>query len=121
MDPNSVINLWMCAIRLQDLGRSDEAIQLFVRAVELTQRGALVLGMLGRAYALSGRVDEARAIKNEFEERSQREYIGPGAKLMLVSLYLDNEAEVAAILRENIKAMTGPTVFATCVARDLEG
>ena len=120
MDPNSVINLWMSAMRLQDLGRSEEALASISRAVELTQRGPLVLGMLGRTLALSGRVDEARRIKQELHERAQREYVGPAARLMQIGLDLDDEVATAALLRENIEAMTGPTAIVTTVVRELE-
>jgi serine/threonine-protein kinase len=119
IDPNAVIHLWMSAIRLQDLGRSEEALASISRAVELTQRGPLVLGMLARALALVGRVDEARRIEQELRERAQREYVGPAAGLMQVVLDLDDEDATAALLRENIEAMTGPTAIVTTVVREL--
>src|SRR5687767_7326424 len=43
MDPNSQIHLWMSAIRLSDFGRHDEAVPRLARAVELTQRGPLLV------------------------------------------------------------------------------
>jgi tetratricopeptide (TPR) repeat protein len=120
MDPNSVLHLWMSAIRLSDFGRHDEALVRITRAVELTQRGALVLGMLGRTLALAGRLDEAHEIKRELIDRSRREYIGPASRLMMVALEVDNEDATAALLQENIDAMTGPTAFQSTVARELE-
>jgi hypothetical protein len=120
MDPNAVIHLWMSAIRLQDFGRHEEALAAISRAVELTQRGPLVLGMMGRALVLAGRVDEARRIKEELRERGQREYVGTAAGLMHVVLDLDNEEATAALLRENIEAQTGPTAIVTTVVRELE-
>jgi len=119
MEPNAVIHLWMASIRLQDLGRTDEAVASVSRAVELTQRGALVLGMLARALALAGRVDEARAIERELRDRARREYVGPASGLMQVVLDLDDEEATAALLRENIEAMTGPTAIVTTVVREL--
>jgi eukaryotic-like serine/threonine-protein kinase len=120
VEPNSVIHLWMRGIRLSDFGRHDEAVASLARAVELTQRGPLVLGMYGRALALAGRRDDALAIREELRQRAAREYIGPGARLMMVALDLDDEAKTAAILRENIDAMTGPTAICTTVVRELE-
>ena len=119
MDPNAVIHLWMSAMRLQDFGRNEEALASITRAVELTQRGPLVLGMYARALALAGRVAEARRIERELRERAQREYVGPAARLMQVVLDLDDEAATAALLRENIEAMTGPTAIVTTVVREL--
>jgi len=118
MEPNSVIHLWMAGIRLSDFGRHDEALQRIARAVELTQRGPLVVGMYARALALAGRRAEALAVREELRQRASREYIGPGARLMMVSLDFDDEEKNAAVLRENIDAMTGPTAIATTVARE---
>ncbi len=120
MDPNAVIHLWMAAMRLSDLGRTGEALPYISRAVELTQRGPLVLGMLGRIHALAGRIDEARAVRRELRERAQREYVGPAARLMQVGLDMDDEEATAALIRENVEAMTGPTAIVTTVVRELE-
>jgi serine/threonine protein kinase/tetratricopeptide (TPR) repeat protein len=119
MDPNAVIHLWQSAMRLQDFGRHEEAIASMARAVELTQRGPLVLGMFARALALAGRVDEARRAERELRERAQREYVGPASGLMQVVLDLDDEEATAALLRENIEAQTGPTAIVTTVVREL--
>ena len=120
MDPNSVIHLWMAAIRLADFGRHTEALSRMARAVELTQRGPLICGLHARALALAGRRDEALAIRTELRERASREYVGPAAMLMMVGLDLDDEAATAALLQANVDAMTGPTAIVTTVARELE-
>jgi serine/threonine-protein kinase len=119
MDPNSVIHLWMSAIRLSDFGRHNDALQRIARAVELTQRGPLVLGMYGRTLDLAGRRDDALAVKQELLDRAKREYVGPAARLMLVGLDIDDEEATARLLQENIDAMTGPTAIVTTVAREL--
>jgi len=119
MDPNTVIHLWMSGIRLADFGRYDEGVQRIRRAVELTQRGPLMVGMYARALALAGRRDEALAVREELRERARHEYVGPAAMLMMVGLGLDDDDATAALLRENIDAMTGPTAIFTTVAREL--
>jgi serine/threonine-protein kinase len=120
MEPNSVIHLWMSGIRLSDFGRHAEAVRRLARAVELTQRGSLIVGMYARALAMAGRIDEARVLREELRERAEREYVGPAARLMMVGLDLDDEAAVASLLRENVAAMTGPTAIGTTVIRELE-
>jgi Flp pilus assembly protein TadD len=120
MDPNSVIHLWMSGIRLADFGRHDEAILRLRRAVELTQRGPLMVGIYARALALAGRREEALALREELRERARHEYVGPAAMLMMVGLGRDDEAATAALLQANIDAMTGPTAIVTTVVRDLE-
>jgi serine/threonine protein kinase/tetratricopeptide (TPR) repeat protein len=120
MDPNSQIHLWMSAVRLGDLGRHDEAVPRLQRAVELTQRGPLLVGLYARALALAGRRPEALAVREELRQRAQREYVGPAAMLMMVGLDLDDEAATAALIEANVAAMTGPTAIVTTVARELE-
>ena len=120
MDPNSQIHLWMSGIRLSDFGRHDEAVPRLARAVELTQRGPLLVGLQARALALAGRRAEALALREELRHRAEREYIGPAAMLMMVGLDLDDEAATAALLEANAAAMTGPTAIVTTVVRELE-
>jgi hypothetical protein len=59
LDPNSLLNLWVSAIRLGDLGRIDEALRRMSRAVELTQRATLMLAMYARLLALGGQREQA--------------------------------------------------------------
>ena len=120
MDPNSQIHLWMSSIRLADLGRYAEAVPLIARAVELTQRAPLLVGLYGRALALAGRRSEALAVREELRQRAEREYVGPAAMLMMVGLDLEDEAATAALLEANAAAMTGPTAIVTTVVRELE-
>jgi serine/threonine-protein kinase len=120
MDPNAVIHLWMAGVRLADFDRHDEAVERVKRAVELTQGGPLMVGIYARALWLAGRRDEALAARAELRVRAQREYVGPAARLMMVSLDLDDEEATATLLQENIDAMTGPTAIVTTVARELE-
>ena len=114
-----MIHLWMSAIRLGDLGRFDEAIHRMARAVELTQRGPMVVGMFGRILGLAGRRADALAIRAELIERARTEYVGPAA-LMMVELVVGDESAIADILRRNIEAETGPTAIGTSVVRELE-
>jgi serine/threonine-protein kinase len=120
MDPNSHIHLWMSAIRLADLGRHDEAVPCMARAVELTGRAPLLVGLHARALALAGRRAEALALREELRERARHEYIGPAAMLMMVGLDLEDEAATAALIEANVAAMSGPVAIATTVVRELE-
>jgi serine/threonine protein kinase/tetratricopeptide (TPR) repeat protein len=119
MDPNAVIHLWMAATRLGDFGRHEEAVARMRRAVELTQRGPLIVGMYARALALAGRREEALALRAELRDRAQREYVGPAAMLMMVGLDLNDEAATSSLLEANIEGKTGPTAIVTTVVREL--
>jgi serine/threonine-protein kinase len=119
MDPNSVIHLWMSAVRLADFGRHEEAVARMRRTVELTQRAPLIVGMYGRVLAMAGRREEALALRAELRDRAQREYVGPAAMLLMGCLDPDDEAATAALLEANIEAMTGPTAIVTTLVREL--
>jgi eukaryotic-like serine/threonine-protein kinase len=120
LDPNSVVNLWLSAVRLGDLGRWDEALRRVQRAVELTQRSPLLLAMWGRILALSGRRDEALALRAEIVARAASEYVGP-VPLLYLDVQLGDEAQIADSLRRNIEAGTGPTSLATSgIDRELD-
>ena len=120
MDPNSMLNLWTSAVRLTEFGRHDEAVDRMRRAVALAQRAPIILGQLGRTLALAGRRDEALAIRAELEERAQKEYVGPVAFLVTISLDLGDEEATAALLRRNIEAETGPASMYITLRRELE-
>lgn len=119
MDPNSMLNLWMSAVRLADFGRHKEALQNISRAVDLTRGAPLMVGLHARALNLAGRRDEALALRETLRERAQHEYIGPAVRLMMIGLTLDDEDATAKLLRENAEAMTGPTAIVTTVIREL--
>jgi eukaryotic-like serine/threonine-protein kinase len=121
LDPNSVLNLWISAVRLGDLGRFDEALHRMSRAVELSQRGPLIISMYARLLNLSGRREDALALRSEIDAMRATRYIGPVADLLFA--FVDgNEDEIARALQLNIDSGTGPTTLATSgVDRELAG
>jgi serine/threonine-protein kinase len=120
LDPTSGLSLWASAVRLGDLGRFDEALRRMERAVELTQRGPLVLGMLGRLLCLAGRRAEALALRAELEMRQRTEYIGPAAFLPIDGAIGDEET-LAVTLQRVIEAGSGfPSITGTGSSRELD-
>jgi serine/threonine-protein kinase len=112
LDPNSVINLWLSAVRLGDLGRLDDAIARMTRAVELTQRGTMIVAMLGRLLGLAGRRADALTLRAELESRQRNEYVGPAPFLLIDGVIGDDET-LALTLQRNIDAGTGPVSIST--------
>jgi hypothetical protein len=108
LDPNSVLPLWLSAVRLGDLGRMDEALQRAGRAVDLSQRGSLHVGVMGRLLVLAGRRADALALREELTTRGQSGYIGPAGTLV-IDVALGDEDLIADSLRHNIDAGTGLT------------
>jgi serine/threonine-protein kinase len=119
LDPNSIPCRWASSVCYVRLGRAEEALHEATRAVELGQRGPILLGTLGYIFAKVGRRDEAMAIRAELRERAQHEYVAPVAELH-VDLGLGDESSVEASLRRNVEAETGPTSLSVVLIRDLE-
>jgi TolB-like protein/tRNA A-37 threonylcarbamoyl transferase component Bud32/Tfp pilus assembly protein PilF len=119
LDPNSIPCLWAFSVTAARLGRVEEALRHMTRAVELAQRGPIMLGTLGYILAKAGRRDEALAIRTELLERAEREYVAPVAELH-VALGIGDETLVEASLRRNVEAETGPTSLSVVLIRDVE-
>jgi eukaryotic-like serine/threonine-protein kinase len=119
MDPNSVICLWQSGMTLDRLGRLNEELERFTRAVDLSSRGALMVSFRYRALHKLGRVAEANAVLDNIRARARTEYIAESFWLG-PALLNEDEDQIEAALRLNIDAGTGPTTLATSVDRELE-
>jgi serine/threonine-protein kinase len=111
LDPNSVINLWISAVRLGDLGRFDDALPRIRRVVELTQQSPLMIAIHARILMLAGRRDEALALRNELTSATNPVYVGPIVTLLFAIVDGDRDG-IAAALRQNIDAGTAATTIA---------
>ena len=76
-DPNFMIALWTCAYCCAALSMHDEAVAHLQKAINLTDRLPLYVGMLGQVYAHSGKRAEAEALLQELGERFDDEYVPP--------------------------------------------
>jgi serine/threonine-protein kinase len=119
LDPNSVICLWQGGISLDRLGRFEDSLHRFDRAADLSRGGAMMVSFRHRALMRLGRVGEARLIDASLRTRAATEYIGETVWLGPALLDGDEEA-LAAALKLNIEAGTGPTTLATTLDRELE-
>jgi len=59
------------------LSRYPEAIASVEKAVTLAGRAPFLIAMLGRAYALSGRKNEAEILLRELQDKAQRDHVLP--------------------------------------------
>jgi eukaryotic-like serine/threonine-protein kinase len=119
MDPNSVICLWQSGMTLDRLGRLNEELERFTRAVDLSSRGALMVSFRYRALHKLGRVAEANAVLDNIRARARTEYIAESFWLG-PALLNEDEDQIEAALRLNIDAGTGPTTLSISVDRELE-
>jgi serine/threonine protein kinase/tetratricopeptide (TPR) repeat protein len=76
IDPNFVGALCLLGWCDEELARYDEAIAQLRKAAEISDLPE-VLAMLGHAYAVGGRRDEARGVLNKLQELSEERYVTP--------------------------------------------
>jgi Flp pilus assembly protein TadD len=79
LDPGWYMPHWLLAIMLEHMGRHDEAIATAQKACELSGRNALTLGILGLAYGLAGRRNNAQALLQELTAQRHTTYVPPFA------------------------------------------
>jgi len=91
---DSPFALWSSGVVLSALGRHDQAIAVHRQAVQLTGgHYSYYVALLASALAEGGRVDEARTLLRELDERATREYVPPFDRaLVLVGLGEDAAA-----------------------------
>ena len=91
LDNNFYFAQWSCGLALELQGKIPEAIAQFEKAAALTD-DPIVLGMLGHAYGISGRKDEARAILERLRETRKQRWIS-AYPVALVALGLGDHTE----------------------------
>ena len=82
-EPDFPVAHWGIGLAREQMGDMDGALASFQKAAELTERGTNVLASLGRAYAVSGKPDEARKILQELTARAKQRYV-PSYQIALV-------------------------------------
>jgi tetratricopeptide (TPR) repeat protein len=101
MDPTFGIAVFFLGQAYEEKGMLPEAITAFERAVVLTERSPETVAGLGRAYALAGRLKDARTILNDLQDMSLSQYVSPilFAQLMLA---LGDKTRAIEFLREGV-------------------
>jgi TolB-like protein/Flp pilus assembly protein TadD len=82
-EPDFPVAHWGMGLAREQMGDMDGALASFQKAAELTKRGTNVLASMGRAYAASGKPDEARKILQELAARAKERYV-PSYQVALV-------------------------------------
>jgi tetratricopeptide (TPR) repeat protein len=97
------------------VGRPDEALQVFAKAMEIDPNSGLAYFHAGLAYARKGLLDEAL----DTFEKGKRLVVFPGwaeANLGLIYLKKGDREKAARILEEMIEDRNKINVSATCIA-----
>jgi TolB-like protein/Flp pilus assembly protein TadD len=82
-EPDFPVAHWGMGLAREQMGDMDGALASFQKAAELTERGTNVLASMGRAYAVSGKPNEARKILQELTARAKQRYV-PSYQIALV-------------------------------------
>jgi tetratricopeptide (TPR) repeat protein len=77
LDADSFFSQWNLMRGHAWLGDGDRAIALAPAILAESGRHQWVLGLLAWTYGKAGRVDEARAVRDELEGRSRHEFVSP--------------------------------------------
>jgi len=97
---DSPFALWSSGVVLSALGRHDQAIAVHRQAVQLTGgHYSYYVALLASALAEGGRVDEARTLLRELDERATREYVPPFDRALVLVGLGEDEAALDALER----------------------
>ena len=77
LDAESFFPQWNLVRAHAWLGRSEDAITVSSTILTESGRHQWVLGLLAWIYAKAGRLEEARAVRDEMEGRSRHEFVSP--------------------------------------------
>ncbi len=101
LHPDLLLALWARGMNLSHLQRHEEAVAMLERSVTLS-RAPIYVGMLGMVYARAGRLDDAKRLLNELEDRASRGELVPAFASLFTYIGL---GDVPAIRRSLAKAI----------------
>ena len=81
LDPKSYLAQWSYAVALQYEGRYEEATVAVEAALAMSGRHIWALSTLAMIHGATNRPDNARAVYQEMEARSTREYVQPSMRI----------------------------------------
>ena len=95
---------------LRAFGRTDEAVVISEKALQLSGGGQFFVSGLGASYAVAGRIDNARAALKELNEMSARTYVSPYHKAT-IHVHLGEHDRALALLKEAFEINDGWLVW----------
>ncbi len=113
LDPNSYLCAWGLMEALRHAGQYAEAVTCAERALAMSGRHAWALCGLASTYGHWGKLEDARRVFQEAEERSTREYIQPS--ILVYAADAAGEREKALAYAERAEEERDP--FLTMLAR----
>jgi len=83
LHPDFAFGLYVLGLAACQMDQCNRGIEACSRLVAITNRAAQPMGMLGYAYALSGRLADAMLLLDELSDRSSTHYIDPMAAVLI--------------------------------------
>jgi serine/threonine protein kinase len=108
-----VFGTWIRGLALKVLGRDEEAVAEMEKTVSLS-RAPLFVGLLGLLYAGVGRLEDARRLLAELEDRSGRGEQVETLPSFCIQIGLGNLVEIRAGLGKVIEESTPPVALLVC-------
>ena len=116
LDANALNALWGAATCLVRLGRAEEALPLFRRAVEISEGAPTMSALLAFGLHAADRAAEARALADELQERfAAHPYAG-----VIATIRLGDEARLAAALEHAVAMDVAVPSLSTTVRPELD-
>jgi TolB-like protein len=119
LQPGYLLGLWAQGMALCGLGRNEEAIKAFERAVTMS-RTPLFVGLLGLAYARAGRSDDAARLLHELQDRSTRGEYVPRRALFHIYVGQGDLPAIRSMLSDALEEGLPPSVLRTTSSPFLE-
>ena len=116
LHPDFALALYGIGLASIRLGNDQRAIQTLERVISIAGRIPWYVGMLGMAYAASGRRADAHRCLEELADRSKTEYVFPFAAFMIYTVLGDREKvyeQLQALLKDGypgsaVEMIAGP-------------
>jgi tetratricopeptide (TPR) repeat protein len=101
LQPNYLFGLWMLGLSLASLGLHQEAVSRLEEAVAVS-RAPMFIGLLGLAYHVAGRAEDANRLLRELEERRSRGEFVPAMSFLSIYAGARDIPTVRRALAESI-------------------
>lgn len=110
LDASFELAHYWIGLALEELGRLDEAVAAFERAVELSGGSDIIVAALARSHALGGRTTNALALVRRLQDRATDDYV-PAYELAKVYLALDRKDDALAWLERAFEQRSHSMAF----------
>ena len=110
LDPNFAPVNWGLGLGYLEKGMYDPAIAAMQKAVQLSQRAPIFVSLLGEAYAVAGRREDAQKIVDELKETAKQRYVTPYILARIFSA-LNEKDEAFRLLEKAYREHAAWTAF----------